>query len=190
LPYLLSVPTPSKDNCKLKLGDSAPDFELPAVDGREYSLEFFKDKRILVVFFTCNHCPYVQGWDGRIIQLQRDFAPQGVQFVGINANETVHYPEDSFDKMVVRAREIGINWVYLRDEKQEAARAYDAACTPEFYVFDSGRRLRYHGRLDDNYKDPEAASSHDLRDALADLAAGRDVRRPLAPAMGCSIKWA
>jgi peroxiredoxin len=184
------VPTPSKDNCRLRLGDSAPDFKLPAVDGKSYSLASFEDKKILVVFFTCNHCPYVQGWDSRVIQLQKDFAPKGVQFVGINANETAHYPEDSFEKMVARAKELGINWVYLRDETQETARAYDAACTPEFYVFDSGRRLRYHGRLDDNHKDPKAASSHDLRNALNDLLEGREVRAPLTPAMGCSIKWA
>lgn len=181
--------TPSKDNCKLRLGDPAPDFRLPAVDGREYSLDSFKDKNTLVVFFTCNHCPYVQGWDDRIIALQKDFGPKGVQFVGINANETVHYPEDSFEKMKARAQEKGFNWVYLRDESQEAARAFDAACTPEFYVFDAARKLRYHGRLDDNHKDPKAVTSHDLKNALGDLVAGRDVRSPLSPAMGCSIKW-
>jgi peroxiredoxin len=182
--------TPSKDQCRLRVGDAAPDFKLPAVDGQEYSLASFKDKKVLAVFFTCNHCPYVQGWDGRIIQLQKDFAPKSVQFVGINANETVHYPDDSFEKMVVRAREMRFNWVYLRDESQEAARAYDAACTPEFYVFDAGRRLRYHGRLDDNHKDPKAVTSSDLKNALEDLIASRDVRVPYAPAMGCSIKWA
>lgn len=182
--------TPSKDSCRLRLGDAAPDFDLPAVDGKKYSLASFKDRKVLVVFFTCNHCPYVQGWDGRVIALQRECASNGVQFVGINANETVHYPDDSFDKMVVRAKEIGINWVYLRDESQEVARAYDAACTPEFYVFDSGRKLRYHGRLDDNHKDPKSVTSHDLKNALDDLVEGHDVRVSLTPAMGCSIKWA
>lgn len=183
------MPTPSKDNCKLRLGDAAPDFDLPGVDGKNYSLASFKDSKILVVFFTCNHCPYVQGWDARVIALQREFAPQGVRFVGINANETHHYPEDSFEKMVERAKEIGINWIYLRDETQETARAYDAACTPEFYVFDQGRKLRYHGRVDENYKDARAAASHDLKNALDDLTAGRSVRVPFAPALGCSIKW-
>jgi peroxiredoxin len=181
--------TLSKDNSKLRLGDPAPDFHLPAVDGKKYSLDSFKDKKILVVFFTCNHCPYVQGWDGRVIQLQKDFGPRGVQFVGVNANETVHYPDDSFDKMVVRAREMKFNWVYLRDESQETARAYDAACTPEFYVFDAARKLRYHGRMDDNYQDPNAVKSRDLKNAIEDLTADRDVRMPLTPAMGCSVKW-
>lgn len=184
------MPTLSKDLCKLQLGELAPDFRLPAVDGKDYSLASFKDRKILVVFFTCNHCPYVQGWDDRVIALQREFGPKGVQFVGINANETAHYPDDSFEKMVVRAREKGFNWVYLRDESQEAAKVYDAACTPEFYAFDAGRKLRYHGRVDDNYQDPKAVKSHDLKNALEDLTSGREVRMPLTPAMGCSIKWA
>lgn len=183
------MPTPSKDNCKLKLGDAAPDFRLPGVDGKTYSLSSFSEAKILVVFFTCNHCPYVQGWDERVIALQKEFAPKGVRFAGINANETVHYPDDSFDKMVERARAMNFNWTYLRDETQKTARAYDAACTPEFYVFDADRKLRYHGRVDDNYKDAKAATSHDLRNALEDLTSGRDVRTPLTHALGCSIKW-
>jgi peroxiredoxin len=184
------MPTPSNDRCKLRLGDAAPDFNLPAVDGKNYSLASFRPSTVLVVFFTCNHCPYVQGWDERVVGLQKDFASKGVQFVGVNANETAHYPDDSFDKMVVRAKEMKFNWVYLRDESQETARAYDAACTPEFYAFDAARKLRYHGRVDDNYKDAAAAKSHDLRNALEDLTAGRDVGIPITPAMGCSIKWA
>ncbi len=181
--------TESKSSCLLKIGSAAPDFALPGVDNKTWSLSSFSDKKILVIFFTCNHCPYVQGWDDRIVALQKDLAPQGVQFVGINANETKNYPEDSFDKMVAQAREKKINWIYLRDEDQSVARAYDAACTPEFYVFDAGRKLRYHGRLDDHYKDAKSAKSHDLRNALADLLEGRDVRVAQAPALGCSIKW-
>ena len=172
------------------LGTPAPDFRLPATDGNTYALKDIAGVKGTVIVFICNHCPYVQGWDERILQIQRDFSPKGVQFVGINANETAHYPEDSFEKMVVRAKEMRFNWVYLRDESQQVARAYDAACTPEFYVFDSERKLRYHGRLDDNHKDPKAATSHDLRNALDDLTASREVRVPLTPAMGCSIKWA
>lgn len=182
--------TLSKNNCDLTLGDTAPDFNLPGVDGKKNSLESFADKKILVIFFTCNHCPYVQGWDNRVIALQRDFAANGVQFVGINSNETKNYPEDSFEKMVVRAKEKKFNFVYLRDEDQSVARAYDAACTPEFFVFDAERKLRYHGRVDDNYQDPKAVKSHDLRNALDDLIANRPVRTPETHAMGCSIKWA
>lgn len=181
--------TLSKDSCRLQLGDRAPHFALPGVDRKTHSLETLADKKVLVVFFTCNHCPYVKGWDDRVVALQRDFAPKGVQFVGINSNETKNYPEDSFDKMVIRAKEMKFNFIYLRDEDQSVARAYDAACTPEFFVFDSERKLCYHGRADDNYQDPKAVKSHDLRNALEDLVAGRDVRTPLTHAMGCSIKW-
>jgi len=183
------MPTPSKDHRKLKLGDQAPDFHLPGVDGKKYSLASFADKKILVVFFTCNHCPYVQGWDDRVVAMQKGHASKGVQFAGINANETSKYPEDSFDKMVARAKEKGFNWVYLRDESQAVAKAYDAACTPEFYVFDQERKLRYHGRFDDNYQDVHAVKSHDLKDAVEDLLAGHAVRNSETPAMGCSIKW-
>lgn len=181
--------TLSKNSCQLKLGDRAPYFALPGIDGQKHSLESFAAQKILAVFFTCNHCPYVQGWDDRVIALQRDFASKGVQFVGINSNETKNYPEDSFEKMVIRAKEKKFNFVYLRDEDQSIARAYDAACTPEFFVFDSERRLRYHGRVDDNYQDPKAVKSHDLRNALDDLVGGQPVRTPETHAMGCSIKW-
>lgn len=185
--------TTSKSTCRLKLGQPAPDFNLPGVDGKNHSLASFKDKKVLVILFTCNHCPYVQAWEDRVIAIQRDYGPSdkgGVQIVAINANETRNYPEDSFDKMVIRTREKRFNFPYLRDEDQSVAKAYDAACTPEIYVFDSERRLRYHGRVDDNYQDPKAVKSHDLRDALDDLSASRPVRKPETPAMGCSIKWA
>ena len=121
--------------------------------------------------------------------IQHDFGPQGVQLVGINANETKNYPEDSFDKMAIRAREKHYNFPYLRDEDQSVAKAYDAACTPEVFVFDSARQLQYHGRIDDNYRDPKSVKSHDLRDTLEDLLANRPVRNPETPALGCSIKW-
>lgn len=179
----------SKPACLLKLGAPAPAFDLPGVDGKNRTLTSFSDKKILVVVFTCNHCPYVQGWEDRLIAIQRDFGSKGVQLVGINANETKNYPEDSFDKMVIRAREKRYNFPYLRDEDQSVTRAFDAACTPEIFAFDSERRLQYHGRVDDNYQDPKAVKSHDLENALDDLLAGRPVKTPLTPAMGCSIKW-
>jgi len=173
----------------LQLDDRAPDFNLPGVDGKSHSLGSFSAQKLLVVFFTCNHCPYVQGWDDRLIAIQKDYGPKGVQLVGINSNETKNYPEDSFDKMVIRAKEKKFNFVYLRDEDQSVARAYDAACTPEIFLFDADGKLRYHGRVDDNYQDPKAVKSHDLRNALDDLLANRPVRTPETHAMGCSIKW-
>lgn len=181
--------TSSKNTCRLKIGQPAPDFNLPGVDGKNYTLNSLKDKKIVVVLFTCNHCPYVQAWEDRLISIQKDYGPRGVQLVGINANETKNYPEDSFDKMVIRAREKKFNFPYLRDEDQKVAKSYDAACTPEIYLFDAERRLRYHGRVDDNYQDSQGVKSHDLRNALDDLLAGRSVRTPETPAMGCSIKW-
>lgn len=177
----------SKTN--LKLGAAAPAFDLPGVDGKRHSLGSFKSQRLLVIVFTCNHCPYAQAWEDRLIAIQRDYGPKGVQLVAINANETKNYPEDNFEEMVIRAREKRFNFPYLRDEDQSVARAYDAACTPEIYLFDAERRLRYHGRVDDNYQNPRAVKSHDLRNALDDLLAGRPVGTPEAPALGCSIKW-
>ncbi len=181
--------TTSKNSCLLKIGAKAPDFNLPGVDGKNHSLSSFSDKKILVVVFTCNHCPYVQGWEDRLIAIQREYEPKGVQLVGINANETKNYPEDSFDQMVIRAKEKRFNFPYLRDEDQRVAKAYDAACTPEIYVFDSERKLQYHGRVDDNYQNPKAVKSHDLKNALDDLLANGPVQNPETPAMGCSIKW-
>ena len=181
--------TSSKLECHVKIGDAAPAFNLPGVDGKNYSLVSFSDKKILVVIFTCNHCPYVQGWEDRFISIQKDYGASGVQVIGINSNETKNYPEDSFEKMVIRSREKKYNFVYLRDEDQKVARAFDAACTPEVYVFDEKRKLQYHGRVDDNYKDEKAVTSPDLRNALDDLLAGRPVKMAQTPAMGCSIKW-
>ncbi len=181
--------TSSKNNCRLNLGDQAPGFDLPGVDGKNYSLGSFKDRQILVFVFTCNHCPYVQAWEDRLIAIQRDYESKGVGLIAINANETKNYPEDSFEKMVVRAREKKFNFPYLRDEDQSVARAYDAACTPEIFVFDSARQLRYHGRVDDNHQNPGQVKSHDLRNALDDLAGNRPIRIPETQAMGCSIKW-
>jgi len=181
--------TYSKNSCRLKIGDRAPDFNLKGVDGKNHTLSSFTGNKILVVMFTCNHCPYVQGWEDRLVTIQRDYGPKGVQLVAINSNETKNYPEDSFDKMVIRSKEKRFNFPYLRDEDQSVAKAYDAACTPEIYVFDSERKLRYHGRVDDNYQDPKAVKSHDLKNALDDLLADRPVKNPETPAIGCSIKW-
>lgn len=172
---------------RLKFGDPAPDFSLPGVDGRIYSLASFKDKKVLVIVFSCNHCPYVQAYEDRMIAVQRDY--EGVQLVAICANDAKEYPDDSLENMKIRHREKRYNFPYLRDDSQKVAKAYDAACTPEFYVFDSERRLRFHGRLDDNYEDPKKVKRQYLRDALDDLLAGRPVRVPESHPIGCSIKW-
>lgn len=180
----------TKNLCRLEFGDPAPDFSLPGVDDKGYSLASFKDKTILVVMFTCNHCPYVQAYEERIIAVQRDYAAKGVQLVAINANDTKNYPEDSFAKMAVRAREKKYNFPYLCDETQKVARAYDAACTPEIFGFDQERKLRFHGRLDDNYENPSKVKQNYLRDAIDAMLSGKPVPVRESHPIGCSIKWA
>jgi peroxiredoxin len=172
----------------LPLGSPAPDFSLPAVDGKTYSLGTFKDKPVLVVSFWCNHCPYVQGWEDRTIAVQKEFAGKGVQFVMINANDEESYPEDDFGHMVERAKRKGYNFPYLRDESQRVAEAYGAVCTPDFFVFDASRKLRYRGKLDDS-KDAKAVRDPIMRRVLEALVAGKQPPVTFAPPMGCSIKW-
>jgi thiol-disulfide isomerase/thioredoxin len=159
------------------------------VDGRTYSLSDFGKSRILVVGFTCNHCPYVQAYESRLNALANEFQPKGVAFVCINANDDKAYPEDSFLKMKERAKQLGFNFVYLRDEAQSTAKAFNAACTPEFYIYDESRKLKYHGRLDDNHKDASAVKATYMRDAIEDLLASKPIRIAQTSAIGCSIKW-
>ena len=176
-------------DAKLKIGGKAPDFSLPGVDGKAYSLNEFKGKRILVVVFMCNHCPYVQAYIERIKAVQSDFEVKSVQVVGINANDEVNYPDDSFEKMVEMSKARKLNFPYLRDEDQTTATAYGAQCTPECFVFDADRKLRYHGRIDDNYKDEAAVKTYDLRNAINALIHNQKVSIELTPAIGCSVKW-
>ena len=174
---------------KLEIGQRAPEFSLPGLDTHDRSLESFKGKRVVVVVFTCNHCPYAQAYEERLIALQRDYGDQGVQLIAINPNDADGYPEDNFDNMVKRAQQRQFNFPYLRDENQRVAHAYGAEYTPEAYVLDSKFNVRYIGRVDDNWQHPEKASSHDLRDAIAAVLAGRPIANPVTHAIGCTIKW-
>lgn len=175
---------------KLQIGDSAPAFkDLPGVDGKSYGLNTFKDRKVLVVFWHCNHCPYAQAYEGRLNQVCKDYTPKGVGFVAINSNDAVEYPEDSFDNMKARARTNGLVFPYVYDEPQEVALAYGAVCTPHVLVFDPARRLQYQGRVDGLKDDPTKGNGADLRNALDDLLAGRPVRTPTTRAFGCSVKW-
>src|SRR5436309_7760941 len=144
----------------LHIGDPLPEFKnLPGVDGKTYSASDFLDTRILVVVFSCNHCPYVQAYEDRMIALQKEYGAKGVQLVAINSNETRNYPEDKFEKMVERAKKKGFNFPYLRDEDQSVAAMFGATHTPQFFVFSGGneeRRLRYCGKMDDNWQNPTA----------------------------------
>jgi peroxiredoxin len=173
----------------MPVGTRAPDFSLPGVDGKTYTLDTFRDAPLLVVIFTCNHCPYAQALEPRFIELQRDYAERGVKLVGINPNDAASYPDDDFAHMQARAKEHGWNFPYLRDESQSVARAYEAACTPDIFVFDGDRTLRYNGRCDDNWRDPGQVKQRDLRRALEALLAGKPIDFQVSPALGCSIKW-
>jgi peroxiredoxin len=173
----------------MPIGTPAPPFELPGVDGETRSLDSFSDAELLVVVFTCNHCPYAIASEDRLIALQNDYRAKGVQVVAINPNDAVSYPDDSFDKMKQRAAEKRFNFPYLRDESQEVARAYDAACTPDIFVFGQDRKLVYNGRIDDNWKEPEKVTRHELREVLDAALQGKSVDFEHTPSMGCSIKW-
>lgn len=173
----------------LAIGDQAPDFELPGVDGRNYTLADFADTPVLAVIWSCNHCPYVVAYEDRMVQLQRDYADNGVQFVAVNSNDERRYPEDDFDHMVERARSRDFNFPYLRDEAQTAAEAYGPAVTPEVFLFNVDRELVYRGRIDDNPDNAAAVKKHDLREALDALLAGEAIPTPQTDAVGCSVKW-
>ena len=174
----------------LHIGDQATGFRLPGVDGRTHSLEEFTGKPVLVVVFSCNHCPYVQAYEDRLISIQTDYQPRGVQLIAINSNDDVNYPEDSFDAMVKRAKAKGFNFPYLRDANQEVAKAYGATHTPQLFVFDHGRKLRYTGKIDDNWQNPGAVKRQYLREAVDALLQGAAPAEAETHAIGCTIKWA
>jgi peroxiredoxin len=173
----------------LKIGDQAPDFELPATDGKTYSLANFSEAKWLVVFFTCNHCPYVIGSDEVTRATAERFKDQGVSFIGINSNSENTHPTDDFDHMVARMNEHHFPWIYARDQSQEVALAYGALRTPHFYVFDQERKLVYTGRGVDNPRDTSKMTVNDLDGALEKLLADQPLDRPMTNPIGCNVKW-
>jgi peroxiredoxin len=172
----------------LQIGESAPAFSLPATDGNTYALSDF-DEKYLVVFFTCNHCPYVIGSDENTRQVADRFNEEGVRFVAINSNSKNTYEEDSFEHMVERMAEFKFPWLYLHDESQDVAEAYGALRTPHFYLFNENRELVYVGRAIDTPRDHTQSTTHELVDALEDLIAGRSVAVPVTNPVGCNVKW-
>ena len=177
------------DTFQLKPGDPAPGFALPGVDGKTWKLADFQDRPLLVVVFWCNHCPYVQAWEGRTIELARRYATKGVGFVLINANDAAAYPSDSFESMVARSNEKHYPFPYLRDESQEVAHAYGALVTPHPMLFDRERRLLFQGRIDESHDHPERVREHYLERALDQAIAGQPVRPAQLPDAGCTVKW-
>lgn len=175
----------------LQLGTKAPQFTLPdTVSGDEISLDQIASDKATVVMFICNHCPYVIHVNEEIVNVARDYQAKGVSFVAISSNDVDNYPQDGPEKMKIHAEKEGYNFPYLYDESQDVAKAYDAACTPDFYVFDGERKLVYRGRLDESRpKSDIPLTGKDLRQALDAVLAGQPIPEKQYPSAGCNIKW-
>ena len=173
----------------IPLGSPAPDFALRGVDGSIHRLADYDERSVLVLIQSCNHCPYVQGWEDRINAIARDYAPQGVAVVAICSNDPDAFPEDDFDAMVERARDKSFAFDYLHDVEQTLVRALGATRTPEVFVFDAKRALVYHGAVDDSRDDPAAVSQPYLRDAIEAALAGTTPEVADTPPLGCFVKW-
>lgn len=179
----------------LALGTAAPAFSLPdTVSGETVTLDTFRESRALVAMFICNHCPFVKHVRGELARLAREYRPRGAAFVAISSNDAEKYPDDAPARMKDEAREAGYTFPYLFDESQAVAKAYRAACTPDFYVFDSARRLVYRGQLDDSRPPGKSGVSApvtgaDLRAALDAVLGGKPAPADQKPSIGCSIKW-
>ncbi len=172
----------------LKIGDRMPHFKLPATDGLTVDSSIIHDP-VLVVVFTCNHCPYAQAYEDRLIDLAKDFDQEGAQFVLVNSNDPTDYPEDSFAAMKKRHEEKSFPFPYCHDASQEVAKSFGALCTPHCFVFDGDRKLKYKGCIDNNWKEPAKATEHSLHDAITAVIAGKEPPVHEVNAIGCSIKW-
>ncbi len=172
-----------------RVHEPIPLFELPDADGKTYTLGDWAHKTVLVVIFTCNHCPYAQTVRPQLVKLWNELASElaSIQFVAINGNDSSAYPEDATEKM--KLERYAYPFPYLRDESQEVTRAFGAVCTPDIFVYDRNRHLAYRGRVSDNWKEPDKATSHDLRDAIHALLRGERPSVERRPSIGCSIKW-
>lgn len=180
--------TPSK---MVPLGTKAPDFTLPdTVSGKTMSVQDLKSDKATVVMFICNHCPFVKHVQHELVRLANDYMPKGVSFIAISSNDVEQYPEDSPKRMKEVAEELGYPFPYLYDETQEVARAYDAACTPDIYIFDKDLKLVYRGQLDDSRPGNDVpVTGKDVRAALDNLLADKPVDPDQKPSVGCNIKW-
>jgi len=175
----------------IPLGTKAPDFNLPdAVSDSEMNLEQLKSDKATVIMFICNHCPYVKHVQQGLVELANDYISKGVSFIAINSNDVKNYTEDSPDNMKKVAERLGYPFPYLFDETQEIAKAYDAACTPDFYIFDEGLKLIYRGQMDDSRPgNGEPVTGRDIRKALDQILDGTTVSEDQIPSIGCNIKW-
>lgn len=175
----------------IPLGTLAPDFTLPdTVSGKTVSLQELKSDKATVIMFICNHCPFVKHVDEQLVALARDYQSKGVSFIAISSNDVDNYPQDSPELMTEEAAKVGYTFPYLYDESQEVAKAYDAACTPDFYAFDKDLKCAYRGQLDSSRPgNGLPVTGADLRSALDEILEGQNVSAPQIPSVGCGIKW-
>jgi peroxiredoxin len=173
----------------LKIGSKAPGFNLPATDGKHYSLDYVKGGKGFIIIFSCNHCPYVRTYEERIKKIQSDYGNKGVNIIAINSNDSDQYEDDSFENMKTRAAKMSFNFPYLRDEDQLVAKLYGASHTPEIFLFDNQKTLVFHGKIDDNWRDTSKIKSEYLRDAIEELIEGKEISVPETFTIGCTIKW-
>jgi thiol-disulfide isomerase/thioredoxin len=173
----------------LSISSKLPSFNLKGIDGNFYSPDSFPSATALIVIFSCNHCPYVQAYEGRMIEIQKKYGEKGIQVIAINSNDDVSYPDDSFENMKLRAREQNFNFLYLRDDDQSIAKLFDATHTPEIFLFNKNNELVYHGKIDDNWQEPQKVVNHYLEDALNELLENKGISVPETYSIGCTIKW-
>ena len=171
------------------LGSTLPKFELVNVDGRRLGSDYLKDAKAALVAFGCNHCPYVKGSEDMLIKIVQRYQSEGLKTVVINSNDAGKYPEDSFEKMKEKAHAMPLPYPYLYDESQQVAKLFDAACTPEFYLFDQSGVLVYHGTINDSPRDPSKVTKDYLSKAVEAVLAGQTPDPQFVHPLGCSIKW-
>jgi peroxiredoxin len=174
---------------RFPLGSVLPRFELLNVDGKTVDADYFNDAKASLVVFACNHCPYVKGSEEMLMSIVRRFQGQGLKTVAISSNDAAKYPEDSYEKMQEKAAQMDLPYPYLYDESQQVAKSFDAACTPELYLFDAARALVYHGTINDSPRDPTKVTRDYLSDAVVAVLAGRSPSHQFVHPIGCSIKW-
>jgi peroxiredoxin len=172
----------------LKTGDNAPDFSLKGIDDKIHSLESYVGNKGLLVIFMCNHCPYVKAKIDAIKQIHEKFK-EDIALVGINSNDSVEYPDDSFENMKKIANEKGMKFDYLVDEKQDVAKKYGAICTPDPFLFDQNRKLIFHGRIDNAMNPDDTATENTMQKNIEKYLAGEKIEKDFDPSIGCSIKW-
>ncbi len=179
----------TSDSSNFPLGSSLPGFTLKNVDSSLLDVAKLSIDKGLLIVFTCNHCPYVKGSEPMLIEIASRFRSEGLSTLAINSNDPIRYPDDSFENMVLKSRELKLPYPYLFDETQQVAKLFDAACTPEAYLFNAKRELVYHGAINDSHKDLKSAKVSHLRLAVEQLLAGKPVQPGYVNPIGCSIKW-